>query len=769
MTRFGSKDYALVAAVGFIIGVLGALLWRELKLWPLVCILMPLYFVPWTIARAAAIGCCIGQCWVWVNAHWFTELQVPDECLRTPLTVEAKVSDFVRLSPGFNDATVQSADLVLLSVSTPSCALLKRIRVYYTGPRNLSLGDVISGQVVLRPERGFANFSSDDRKAKAVALQRLASGRLRTIYGQRRATHGVDFWRNSLVTSIQSQTHLSVAAKGVIAALVVADKRFIPEPYKALSLGLGIGHLLVISGLHIALVAGLISVIMRVLLRPLCWFTPWWARGCTGDIVVLAVAFTYAQLAGFSLPTQRALFALIFWVVAGWLGRDGQPLRLFLWALVLCLVANPFVGLLPAFWLSFGAVFIVLFASIALTRLKGFTAYLATHVVICMAMWPASLVFFGQASVLSVPANIVAVPVASFWLVPLSLLGSAAQILAWEDWAKLLWSLGAVPVDAIEQWLNSNAFTYGTWKSNLPKGIGLFITASALLVLTPLRASYRAALVLLMVLLSVYRPLALDRNSARLWVFDVGQGSSMLLQIAGRSLLFDVAGGLPGAVYHFDSTAAPILQNIGLNQVDTIVLSHEDFDHMGGFYSPNFDLHWRRLVNPKGQGSRAQPCRPGRVEHWSDDVTLQWLSGGANDASESDNDSSCVLKVAAYGVSVLFMADVGKSKERDLVSYWGDQLNADILIVGHHGSNTSSSATLLKWVKPRYAVISAGFDNPFGHPNTEVVKRLNAAGALILNTADTGALRFEWGDSQPVTWQATRAHWARFWQDNYSY
>jgi len=147
---------------------------------------------------------------------------------------------------------------------------------------------------------------------------------------------------------------------------------------------------------------------------------------------------------------------------------------------------------------------------------------------------------------------------------------------------------------------------------------------------------------------------------------------------------------------------------------------------------------------------------------------LQWLSGGAYIGATSDNDSSCVLKLDAYGRSVLFTADLGKQKERDLVSYWRDELEADIFIVGHHGSNTSSSATLLKWVKPGYAVISAGFNNAFGHPSPSVLSRLNVTGAKVLNTAETGAIRFEWGRNEELSWLATREAWARFWQDNYS-
>ena len=770
MTRFGPKDYALIAATGLIFGVLAALLWRGFSAFSgslcVSAILFYLFRIP--VLRTLLVGWCVGQAWVWSYSQWMVELSVSPQCLNTPLTVQAKVRDFVDEYPGFNDTVVQRAELDITSVSLPACAALERIRVYYTGPRTLRLGDQIVGQVTLRSERGFANFSSDNRKAQAVALQRLAGGRLEFVYSQREAYRGFDHWRYRLSQTIVNQAGLSDTAKGVIGALVVADKRYIPPLFQQLSLRLGVGHLLVISGLHIALVAGFASVVARALLRPLCWIVAYRVRQYLGDGLVFAAALAYALMAGWSLPTQRAVLALCFWLLAKNLGRDGQPLRLFWWALTLCLLINPLTGLLPAFWLSFGAVFMVLISSAIVGRFEGARAYLLTHIAICVAMWPASLVFFGQASVVSIPANMLAVPVAGLWLVPLSLLGALADSLDAMTVSALLWSWAAWPLDLAESLLDSAWLEMGVWQSTLSIVFALLLSALWLLLLTPLRLAWRCVVLVVMGLMLSYRPMSDSMDRARLWVFDVGQGSAMLLQVAKRTVLFDLAGGLPGSVYHFDYTAAPILRSLDISAVDTLVLSHEDFDHVGGFYSPNFNFGWRRLVSPSGEGERAQLCRPGRVEQWAPNVSLHWLSGGADTSLSSDNDTSCVLKVNAYGYSVLFMADVGKLKERDLVSYWRNELEADILIVGHHGSDTSSSATLLKWVKPHYAVISAGFNNAFGHPNPAVMKRLNSSGATILNTAQTGALRFEWGRNEELRWLATRAHWARFWQDNYS-
>ena len=768
MTRFGPKDYALIVATSFIFGVLAALLWRELSaFYGSLCISVSLFFViPHRVFRAALIGWVVGQGWVWVYTHSVAELNVPPTCLARPLIIEATVHDFVEQYAGFNESIVQRADLAVASVSLADCAMLKRIRVYYTGSRTLRLGDRITGQVTLRSERGFANFGSDKRKAHAVALQRLANGRLETVYGQHRAHRGVNYWRLMLAQIIRTQEHLSGTAKGVIAALVVADKRYIPERFQQMSLRLGVGHVLVISGLHVALVAGFANLIVRGLLRPLCWFAPLWVRQIVGDALVFAAALVYALLAGWSLPTQRAVLALGFWLSAKNMGREGQPIRLFWWALVLCLWVNPFTALLPAFWLSFGAVFLVLISSTALGRLSGVRMYVLSHVAICVAMWPASLVFFGQASLLSIPANIIAVPVASLWLVPLSLLGAVACLWGFTEISAGLWLWAAWPLDWVYHLLDSPWLEFGVWQGAVSVVSALVLTILWVLLLTPIRPMWRVLALSVSLCILLYRPLSDTTERARLWVFDVGQGSSMLLQVANRSLLFDLAGGMPGSVYYFDQTAAPILRRLNLSRLDAIVLSHEDFDHVGGFYSPHFNFGWDRLISPSGEGPRAQVCRPGRVEQWAPQVRLQWLSG--DDAAGSDNDTSCVLKVEAYGYSVLFMADLGKRKERDLVSYWRDSLEADLLVVGHHGSDTSSSATFLKWVKPKYAVISAGYDNAFGHPSAAVMKRLHRTGATILNTADTGALRFEWGQSEPLDWLATRTQWARFWQDNYS-
>ena len=147
MTRFGPKDHALIAATGLICGVLSALLWRGFStFYGSLCVSAILfYFFRITVLRVLLVGWCAGQAWVWFYSQWMVELNVSPQCLNTPFTVQANVRNFVDEYPGFNDTVVQRAELDITSVSLPDCAALERIRVYYTGPRTLRLGDQIVG------------------------------------------------------------------------------------------------------------------------------------------------------------------------------------------------------------------------------------------------------------------------------------------------------------------------------------------------------------------------------------------------------------------------------------------------------------------------------------------------------------------------------------------------------------------------------------------------------------------------------------------------
>lgn len=710
------------------------------------------------------LGFAVSWLWVWCYSSFIVQLELPKECLNKALFVEAEVADFPREMRRLGSEPFVQLRLRLRQIDLPVCRGIESALVYYSGDEVLSLGDILTGTLELKAIRGFSNFSEDAQVAYAVASQQLARGRLTEISSLRGTEAHIAQARISLAEQIDSQQTLRPTEKAVLKALVLGFKDDIPDDLRSLFSDLGIGHLLVISGLHVGFLGGVLMFLLRWTLRPLSLWLP---LGLNEGLIAFSafiLVLSYAGLAGGSLPVIRATAAFGGWLLAGLIGRDGQPIRLFWWILCFALAFNPFVSLLASFWLSFGAVFMVLCAGLAVRRFPICFRTVLTHAIVCLSVAPLSALYFRQLPFLSIPANLIAIPVVSVWVVPAALGASLLELLMQSDWASPLWRIASAPIGFSERLAGNASITvFGIQHSS--GALVAALTSLALLALwTPI--NWRWRFVCIGCLVFYWAPLnpLFKSDTATLTVFDVGQGSAALFDAKGERLLFDLAGGLPETFYVYDQTVAPFLLEQGVSKVSHVVVSHNDFDHSGGWFSNQFGLAYDHLVSAGGFLQESEPCTPGRVERWSSEVQLLWLSGFEASAGLSDNDSSCVLQIHAFGHTILLVGDIGKDHERALVRYWRERLRSDVLLVSHHGSDTSTSSTWLKWVQPNIAVVSAGFNNHFGHPSKAVLKRLAEADVCVLNTADTGAIRLTWSRIKPISSATSRQIVRRFWQ-----
>ena len=709
------------------------------------------------------LGFAVSWLWVWCYSSFLVRLELPKECLNRDLFVEAEVADFPREMRRLGSDPFVQLSLRLRQIDLPVCRDIESARVYYSGDEILNLGDILTGTLELKPIRGFSNFSEDAQVAHAIGTQQLARGRLTEISSLRGSESHIAQARILLAERIDAQQTLEPTEKGVLKALVLGFKDDIPDDLRSTFSDLGIGHLLVISGLHVGFLGGVLILLLRWTLRPLClWFPLSLNQGLIAFCAFVFVLY-YAGLAGGSLPVIRATAAFGGWLLAGLIGRGGQPIRLFWWIVCIALAFNPFTSLLPSFWLSFGAVFVVLCAGVAVRRFPMRVRPVLTHTIVCLSVAPIGALYFQQMPLFSIPANLIAIPVVSFWVVPAALGASALELLVGSSWAAPLWRFASAPIGFSDR-LGADA-SFGIQHTS-----GALVAALASLALLALwmPISWRWRCVCAGCLVIYWVPLnpLFKSDTATLTVFDVGQGSSALFETKGKRLLFDLAGGLPETFHVYDQTVAPFLLEQGVSKVSHVVVTHNDFDHSGGWFSQQFGLAYDHLVSAGGFLQESEPCTPGRVESWSSEVQLLWLSGFEASAGLSDNDSSCVLQIRAFGHTILLVGDLGKDHERALVRYWRERLKSDVLLVSHHGSNTSTSSTWLKWVQPSIALVSAGFNNHFGHPSRAVLKRLAEAGVCVLNTADTGAIRLTWSRTKPIRTATSRQTVRRFWQHN---
>jgi competence protein ComEC len=463
-----------------------------------------------------------------------------------------------------------------------------------------------------------------------------------------------------------------------------------------------------------------------------------WPPRVLGPVVGLSAAIAYSLLAGFSVPTQRSLYMLGVVVLALLSRRRYSVLQIWLAALTLVLLLDPFAVLAPGFWLSFGLVGLLLMSGSG--RRERPEKWAET----LQGQWAATIGsvvplagFFGALPLISPVANAVAIPFVSALLTPVAL---GALLLPFDFGLKLAGWLAHWGLAGLVMLAKAPPFTLPM----LPWPLVLLGLLGTLWALMPRGVPGRPFGLFLLVPVLLYTPPRPLSGAYRVTMIDIGQGLAVLVETASHTLLFDTGAGEAGR------TLVPMLQARAISRLDTLVLSHNDNDHMGAAASllAQWPVDAIRLSQPESVEEPFQHkvalCRAGEGWSW-DGVLFTWLAPFGDEAEDEGNNSkSCVLRVAAgngHGAAVLLTGDLPASGEaRLLASYPPDMLRSDVLLAPHHGSNTSSSAPFIAAVAPRAAWISAGYRNQYRHPHPQVLARYQAAGVPIWRSDRDGAV-----------------------------
>ena len=591
----------------------------------------------------------------------------------------------------------------------------------------------------LRPPVASLNEGGFDGERHALAHGIDARG---SVVSMELATAagGPDYVREQLSSRLLRANQHRPQAAALLPALVTGDRRGLTDQHWQLLRTTGTAHLVAISGLHISLVAGLVWWLARRLISLLC------CRGA-GDQVVdrlallpaLLAAGGYAGLAGFSLPTQRALMMTLLVMACLLGGRRQSPWQVLLLALLLVTVPMPLALLDSGFWLSFGAVAMLLFLHHA-----GRAGLLRMQLLLTLVFGLLTAGLFDVWSLSAVPANLLLVPLFSLLLVPLVLL---AALLPGLDW---LMSAAATIAELSWWWLEQLRL----WPSlPLPYTFlsALLLAAAMLPWLLPAWPGPRWLMIGLLLPWfwpDIQRP---AEGQVELVVFDVGQGQMMALRTRHHLLVYDSGPAWFDGTTVAERLLLPWLQRQRL-QPDLIMISHADTDHAAGLAA----LQARFKAVPVYSGEADQlagtlPCMRGQ-RWWFDQVSIEVLWPPAQLPLRHSNNRSCVIRVSASNRRILLTGDIGRE-----VEYWlagNDDIQADLLQVPHHGSHSSSSFMLLRQVNPLQAFVSAGYGNAFGHPAARIVSRYQAAGVPLVNTAASGMLIFRGKpEDAPVRWR----------------
>ncbi len=638
---------------------------------------------------------------------------------------------------------------------------------WYFPDQDIKTGQVWRWTVKLKRPQGTLNPGGFDYERWLLQNQIGATGYIRNqprpiLLQENGSFLNIDRFRQTIIDKLD---RMQLQHVGLIKALTVGDKQGLNAEQWQLFRRTGTVHLLAISGLHIGLVAGFIfGLTQKIAIFTGHRLPHRLAAGCA-----ILAALIYSALAGFALPTQRALIMLTVVLLAlSWQRhiRVTHGMGLALWVILLL---HPLAVLDPGFWLSFLAVFLIAYIFFGrLQRLVGWRAWLRLHLVCAFGMAPVLLFLFGQVSLIAPLANGLAVPLITFFVVPLSLIAVLFS-LAKESWAAgLLWPVDE-SLDILSQLLTWLAGWAGAvYQMPNPELLPVILALMGLfLFLAPYGTPVKRLFWILLLPVFFAPQNNVKVGQLRMTLMDVGQGLSAVLETAHHVMVFDT-----GAKYseQFDLGQAvilPFLQNKGINGINTLVISHSDNDHAGGAKSVLNAIPVEQVLISKPVDLQLIDhdfCHTGQRWIW-DEVEFLVLSPELGQF-DGDNNNSCVIKVNSQQGSVLLTGDIEEPVESWLVQNYAGQLHSQVLIAPHHGSKTSSSESFLKAVNADIILIPAGYQNRFGFPHMTVLERYRKLGLHWMNTATSGAIQVNFTEAG-VGLSPYRQQHGRYWHTQF--
>jgi competence protein ComEC len=690
----------------------------------------------------------LGLCWACFSAQAALDQRLAPHLDGQTLWLEGVVS-------GLPEQGERSVRFELRDPQSRRGPLPTRLRLAWHGGPAVLEGERWRLAVKLKRPNGLVNPGGFDHEAWLLSRRLGATGSVKD--GQRLSTPGTgvrDALRRRLA-AVDAQ-----GQEGALAALLLGDRGGIERERWQVLQATGTVHLMIISGQHIGLLAGLLYGLVAGLARLGAWprRLPWlpWACG-----LAFAGALTYGWLAGFQVPVRRA--CLMLGLVLLWRLRY-RPLMIgwpLLVALVLVLLIEPLASLQPGFWLSFGAVGVLLLVFAGrLGRWRWWHAWSRAQWLIAIGLLPMLLALGLPVSLSGPVANLLAVPWISLLVLPLALLGSGS-LWVWPALGEaLLWLAGGL-LGLLFEWLGGLARAVPPWRAGqLPDHLVVLAGLGAFFLLLPAGLPLRLLGVpLLLLVVFTPRP-GVPHGEVEVWHMDVGQGLAVLLRTRQHTLLYD-AGPASAHSDAGEQVVLPLLRGLGVKALDRLLISHAHADHAGGALSVFEELPVGEVIagEPTAMDVRlaARDCSSGQRWTWDGVEFALWRWAAATDS----NSASCVLHVRAGGESLLLTGDIEAAAERALVA--SDlPIRAQWLQAPHHGSRTSSTMALLRAVEPAAVLISRGHGNSFGHPHPRVMARYRDLGIEIHDTALEGALKIQLGRFQPV-WRAREVR--RFWRD----
>ena len=762
--------FAPPTAVALLAGMLLATRLPQLPAWGWIALICVTGLAAWLHGRFAlrlAGACLLGAGLLMAQGTWRMQAQLPLAMELREATVSGRIAELP-----LHETRRTRFDLRVDDTPDQPGALrgrLLRLSWYDAyrgqttpGPRHaLHAGERWRMRVKLRAPRGLRNPGAFDGEKQMLLDGIAATGHVRDVDTARRlaSPRGIAAWREAMSTRITADD--ARPSSRFIAALALGDTRGLSQQDWETLRASGLTHLIAISGFHV----GLVGLALAALAWALYWLAPGIARHCPRKVAMAGAAtfgaFAYLLATGASLPTLRTVLMIAF-VAGGAMARRhtgvAQSLAI---ALIAVLAMDPLSVMRPGFWLSFGGVAWLAWC------LQGMRAghvrqFVAAQGVASLGLLPLAVAFFAQASMVGPLANLVAVPWWSGVVVPLSLLGTALEMLH-AGWGTPVWTLAARAFDLswpLFAWLADSPLAL-IWIPQSPVwALPLALFAAFMLMLPRGLPGRWLAVPLLLPLLWPALELP-ERGEVEMVQVDVGQGLAMLVRTRHHTLLYDAGPAMPDGFDAGERAVLPTLRALGVGRIDTMILSHADADHAGGREAIATALPvGHTLAPPDAPLDDTAPCIAGDAWNW-DGVSFRFLHPTPG-FPYLRNQSTCVLRIDSPHGTALLTGDIDDLIESRLLRISAADLRADVVGVPHHGSGGSSSEGFVAASHARLALLSAGYANRFRHPRPTVLTRWQDAATAVENSADTGALTVHIGGGG-LRWATERRSAPRFW------
>ncbi|WP_253912576.1 DNA internalization-related competence protein ComEC/Rec2 [Vibrio sp. B1Z05] len=632
------------------------------------------------------------------------------------LTIDIQIDSTLRSNLYFANSVVNILKIYACDTDFSGKVLLK---VPVEQASQMQLGEIWRVSVDIKPIHGVLNEAGFDAQRYYFSQRVLAQAKVTKVL-QRISAPDL---RGKWFADIYRQT-LDFKSQPLMLALLFGERSLIDKQQWHNLKQTGLAHLIAISGLHIGLaymVGWWLGHILRIGMPKLIWLPLFSA---------VAVACFYAWLAGFSLPTQRAFIMCVIASLMLLLGIRISRWRVLWLTLAIVLMISPMSAVSSSLWLSVGAVALILLAldhiapaneasldgqNKETNTQRKFGIWLRVQLYLSLGLAPISALALGGVAWLSFLFNAVAIPLVSFYVVPLLLAGIIGN--AFSIWlGSALFALADKGLNLLQYWVLL-AQPYSL----------LWVQASSVQILCMLTlfsgACLRGALrslalcIVLGVMAVNYAPFMPSMNKPH-WqvdVLDVGHGLAILIESDGRALLYDTGSGWEeGSIA--ESIITPILMRRGVS-LDALFISHWDNDHQGGMEDIIQQFSPPLIFSPQRDG-RAMPCVRGQFWWWQGlSFAMVWPP---KSVSRAFNPHSCVIRVSDGQHSLLLTGDIDAVAEYHLAY---SDLQSEVMIVPHHGSNTSSTTSFIEQVGADIAIVSVAKQGRWSLPSQKVVDR----------------------------------------------